>query len=107
MCRYHFWQRTGTVEYDRGRTPLQNIRGKLKYDKEQAKLPSIQRLHEYNKAVLKHEDTRIATLFWNGRECFVVEEYPNGTYKQSIAYTDRERLKMHYWMRKLQWQSEG
>jgi hypothetical protein len=105
-CRYHFWQWSGAEEYEGGRTPLMDVRKKLKENKELAKLTKLEKLSAYNKAVLARTTLSTTTMYWTGTECFLIEEFSNGTHRVSLSTTSRDYMKTLFKSGRVMWLRE-
>jgi hypothetical protein len=106
MCRYHFAQWSGLEEYHGGRTPLMDVRKKLKENKELAKLTRTEKLSVYNKTVLARTTMSTTTMYWTGTECFLIEEFSNGTYRESLSSTSRDYMKTLFTSGRVMWRTE-
>ena len=105
-CRYHFWQRSGAMEYVGGRTPLLETRTKLKEQKEHNKKTNkLEKLNDYNKLVLARSEFSTVTMFWAGIECFLVEEFSTGKFRVSLSSTSRELMKSLFKSGRVIWQT--
>jgi hypothetical protein len=62
-----------------------------------------QKRQVYNKVVLKSTGESVVTMYFSGSEVFLIEDYPDGTYRQSLQSSSTSRMKALFEANRVPW----
>lgn len=94
-----------------GPNPRVKAQEKL-YDNELSKLYLFQtsrhqKRQHYNKVVLKSSPESTVTMYFCGMEVFLIEDYPDGTFRQSLQSASTTHMKNLFKMNRVPWLEVG
>lgn len=62
-----------------------------------------QKRKQYNKVVLSATEKSTVTMYFSGSEVFLIEDYPDGTFRQSLQSSSTTRMKLLFQTNRVHW----
>lgn len=91
----------------RGANPRHVVENNLVTQAADAKLleqtPRHQKRKHYNKVVLKSTQESVVTMYFSGADVFLIEDYPDGTFRQSLQSSSTTFMKQLYENGRVRW----
>lgn len=77
----------------RGPVPRDVVLEKLASSLTLMQTDRLQKLQVYNKLVLSETDKSKVTMFFSGADVFLIEDFPDGTFRESLQCSSTKRMK--------------